>query len=339
MFATAVPGLGGLLADELAAVDGATVRAQGNDGRGDIVVFDVAKPAERAVLELRLAEDVFVEAGRARRADGDRPQWIAGRIWRSQRASDALAVHSRLARPTGVRATFRVIARVLQERSFLRTELRRHVTATIARDQPRWRLGDPARVEVWVGEYQPGTFIAGLRASGAAMRQHDGRTAERSGALRPTVAAAMVRLAGGAGGQLLDPCCGSGTILAEAAVAGWQAYGGDVDSDAVDIARRNAPRSTVELGDARHLPYPDAAIAAVVSNLPFGQRYGVDDEMGDWLSDVLAELTRVVRPGGRVVLLASKIPRSAAPQVLRLNRRFPIRLLGTKATIWVYDRG
>lgn len=339
MFATAVTGVGGLLAEELSAVAGVTVRDQGNDGRADIVVFDAAPQAERAVLRLRLAEDVFVEAGRARRDDGDRPHWIAGRVWRTRRAAEALAVYGRLTRPAGARATFRVIVRVLQERSFLRTALRREVAGAVARDQQRWRFGDPARVEVWVCEYERGQFVAGLRVSGAAMRQHNGRAAERPGALRPTVAAAMVRLAGAKRGNLLDPCCGSGTVLAEAVTAGWQTYGGDLDPDAVDVARHNSPRSTVERGDARHLPYDDAAMAAAVSNLPFGQQYDVDDEMGDWLGDTLAELARVVRPGGHVVLLAPKIPRAAAPRALTLKRRIPIRLLGTKATIWVYDRG
>ena len=64
-------------------------------------------------------------------------------------------------------------------------------------------------------EYQPGKIVAGLRVSDLRMRQHEGRDIERSGALRPTVAAAMVHLAGKPDGILLDPC-GSGTILAEA---------------------------------------------------------------------------------------------------------------------------
>jgi 23S rRNA G2445 N2-methylase RlmL len=68
---------------------------------------------------------------------------------------------------------------------------------------------------VWVVEYQPGKIVAGLRVSDLRMRQHEGRDIERSGALRPTVAAAMVHLAGKPDGILLDPC-GSGTILAEA---------------------------------------------------------------------------------------------------------------------------
>ena len=153
------------------------------------------------------------------RSDGDNPRWIAGRIWKGDRARRAIG-----SRVDG-RATFRVIVRVLQERSFRRTALREAFTDLIQRDCPRWSFGDPAEIEIWVLEYRPGAFVAGVRVSDARMRQHGGRDAERQGALRPTVAAAMVGLAGKARGVLIDPCCGSGTILGEATSAGWRACG------------------------------------------------------------------------------------------------------------------
>jgi tRNA G10 N-methylase Trm11 len=231
-----------------------------------------------------------------------------------------------------------VIARVLQERSFLRTDLRRHLADTIQRHQPNWRFSDPADIEVWVVEYKPGKIVAGLRASDARMRQHDGRDVERSGALRPTVAAAMVRLAGKPDGTLLDPCCGSGTILAEGAEVGWHARGIDIDPDAVRIARKNAPGVEVTEGDVRHLPCDDDSVRACVSNLPFGKQYTVQQDMTAWLRAALTELARVTRTGGRVVLLAPDIPRNLTPVSLTLVNRVPIRLLGTKTTIWAYDR-
>ena len=66
-------------------------------------------------------------------------------------------------RPLSESMTLRVVARVLQERSFLRTELRRQVTEVIRRDKPKWRFADPGQVEVWISEYKPGRFVAGLR--------------------------------------------------------------------------------------------------------------------------------------------------------------------------------
>jgi 23S rRNA G2445 N2-methylase RlmL len=210
MFATAVPGLAPLLAREIDVTEGLSSRDSGFDGRSDVVLFDAVPSAARHALTLRLAEDVYAEVGRTLRSEGDRPGWIAGRIWRPERAARALTTKATVGRTPGRRATFRVITRVLQERSFLRTDLRRELTQAVLRTQPDWRFADPAEVEVWISEYTHGKLVAGVRLSDASMRQHDGRTVERGGALRPTVAAAMVDLAGSPGGVLLDPCCGRG---------------------------------------------------------------------------------------------------------------------------------
>lgn len=217
-------------------------------------------------------------------------------------------------------------------------DLRRTLTQVIGKHKPRWRVEDPAQVEVWITEYQQGRFVAGLRLSDARMSQHEGRSVERQGALRPTVAAAMVGLAGTASGSLLDPCCGSGTILAEARAAGWEALGVDIDSDAVDIAATNVPTADVQVGDARRLEAEDSSIGACVSNLPFGQQFAVEGEMSAWLGAVLREMERVTVPGGRIVLLAPSIPRSVVPGGLQFMERHMIRLLGTKTSIWMYTK-
>ena len=338
MFATAVPGLGPILARELAARPEVTVHDSGFDGRSDIVLFDTDRNGRADVLTLGLTEDVFVEVGRTLRAEGDRPGWIAGRLWRPAPVQRALSVWAEEVRPLSASMSFRVISRVLQERSFLRTELRRELTSVVKRDRMKWRLADPAQIEVWVTEYTHGRLVAGLRLSDERMRQHDGRAVERPGALRPTVANAMVRLAGAPGGLLLDPCCGSGTLLTEALATGWQARGLDIDPEAVSTARQNAPAAQVDVGDARQLPLPASAIDACVTNLPFGQQYAMQGDPRQWLRTVLGEMVRVARPGSGIVLLVPELPRTVVPPLLRLCDRFPIRLLGTKTTIWVLRR-
>jgi 23S rRNA G2445 N2-methylase RlmL len=338
MFATAVPGLGPMVGRELGRLPGVVARDSGFDGRSDVVLFEAERGSRSAVVDLGLAEDVFVEVGRTLRSDGDRPGWIAGRVWRPERVQRALSVWAEEVRPLSGAMTFRVIARVLQERSFLRTELRQQVARAVQRDRPRWRVEDPAQLEVWVVEYAAGRFVVGLRLSDQRMRQHDGRVVEREGALRPTVARAMVALAGEPRGVLLDPCCGSGTILGEALAAGWRARGLDIDPEAVQAARRNAPGADVRVGDARGLEVADHGVGASVSNLPFGQRYGVQGDLDGWLRSVLGELARVTRPGGRVVLLHPRLPHPVVPRTLRMRDRVRIRLLGMETTIWVYDR-
>lgn len=339
MFLGVVPGMARLVSREVEQLPGVQVTDVGYDGRAELVLVDVDRGARDNLWSLRTIEDIFVEIGRTTRSSGDKPHWIAGRIWRPERVERALSIWSADVRPLASGMTFRVIARVLQEKSFLRTELRNSLSQAISMDKSRWRFGDPAQLEIWISEYRPGKLVAGLRLSDAAMRQHDGRVVERQGALRASVAAMMVNLAGEPGQALLDLCCGSGTILSEALAAGWSSVAGcDNDDSAVEASKQNVPRATIAHGDARKLELPTASMDAVVSNLPFGRQYEVDGAMNVWLADVLGEIARVTRPGGRVVLLAPRIPRDSIPGELAVRRREQVRLLGTKTVLWVFER-
>lgn len=338
IFAMTVPGMAPLLCRELRDTLGLEFSDSGFDGRADLVLFDVPRGGRSDVRGLRTAEDVFVEVGRTCRSEGDKAHWIAGRIWRPERVQRALSVWAEYVRPLAGAMSYRVVVRVLQEQSFLRTELRRQVTRVIGNDRPKWKVADPAQIEVWITEYAPGKILAGLRLSTGAMRQHEGRASERSGALRPAVASAMVQLAGEADGVLLDPCCGSGTILREARAEGWQARGFDIDAEAVEIAQHNVPDTPIEQGDTRTLHLPDASVGACVSNLPFGEQYKVPGDPAEWLRTVLGQMARVTRPGGHVVVLCSTIPRQSVPAELVLGHREQIRLLGLKTTLWDFRR-
>ena len=119
--------------------------------------------------------------------------------------------------------------------------------------------------------------------------------------------------------------------MSEALGAGWQVRGADIDHRAVEIAQLDVPAAPIAPGDARKLDFPDDGAGACVSNLPFGQQYGIQ-------GDVLGEMTRVTRPAGRVVLLVPEIPRAIVPAGLAFGERIRLRLLGTPTSIWSYAR-
>jgi SAM-dependent methyltransferase len=323
-----VPGLGSLLIDEAGGGD------REFDGRADIVVLEA--PGNAPPLDLRLAEDVFVEVAATPRAES--PRQIAAVLFEHGPLDRALSVLGGV-RPLRASMTYRVICRVRSERDFQRTALRDELAATIAAAKPRWRPGDPADVELWALETRPGQFRLGLRLTVASHRQHGGRVEERSGALRPAVAAAMVRLAGGPpedAPALLDPCCGSGTLLREGVALGWQPIGSDVDEEAAYTAARNTG-APVAVADAAHLPLRGGLAGAATTNLPFGHKFRLPESPVRWFTALLSELERVTIPGAPIVVLIPDVSdwrvaldRHGRPP----NTRVDIRLLGMDTAIW-----
>ena len=105
------------------------------------------------------------------------------------------------------------------------------------------------------------------------------------------------------GETVLDPVCGSGTLLAEACAyaPGIHAIGIDSDTDAVAIARRNLARArgvALAAGDARATKLPDASVGLFLANLPFGKQFGSRPQNREFYRDILREMVRVGRAEG-----------------------------------------
>jgi 23S rRNA G2445 N2-methylase RlmL len=180
----------------------------------------------------------------------------------------------------------------------------------------------------------------GVRLGHHAQHERLYKMVERPGALKPTVAAAMLRLVDVQSGQrLLDPCCGSGTILIEAALMGASVQGGDNDPDAVKATRQNmkdaAVQGQIEQWDARVLPLRDGSNKRIVTNLPWGRQTFVNEELGSFYTQVCAEMERIIAAEGRIAILTS------TPQLLHFNyleliQSLEISLFGQNPTISVY---
>jgi len=364
-FATAIPGLHPVLAREIEALRGARAAPLREfDGRNDVVSFTAR--GSGGLIGLRTAEDAFAEVSSVN--GQERLGAVVGGLWNQQGLERALSAYAGV-HPLRARMTFRVVARVRSEQRFLRTELRDELVRRVLQTRSRWRLADPADLELWVLETSPSRFRLGIRLSSASMRHRTGRPTERPGALRPTVAAAMAYLAHAsspdqppgtsdpapgpenpapgsgkvAGEVLLDPCCGTGTVLAEAAAQGWDPVGGDLDPAAIEATRQNLGRTARHFrADVRRLPLAGASVAAVASNLPFGRRYELKGDPERWFAATLGELVRVTRPDGSIVLLVPRSPafeRALAREpAMRSTDRLDLRLLGMKTALWTFRR-
>lgn len=108
----------------------------------------------------------------------------------------------------------------------------------------------------------------------------------------------------GPGDRVLDVATGTGDLAVELArrvQPGGAVVGSDFSEEMLALARRKAPHVTFEWGNALELPYADDTFAA--ATVGFGARNFSDLDRG------LAEMARVVRPGGRVVVLEITTPR------------------------------
>jgi ubiquinone/menaquinone biosynthesis C-methylase UbiE len=114
-------------------------------------------------------------------------------------------------------------------------------------------------------------------------------------------ALAAARMSGCAeGGELLDVPCGFGRHSVPLARAGYRVTGVDRSAALLEEARRRAGGERwpkLVTADYRELPFPDASFDAAV-NLYSSIGYLGDEED----VRVLAEIGRVVRPGGRLVV-------------------------------------
>jgi demethylmenaquinone methyltransferase / 2-methoxy-6-polyprenyl-1,4-benzoquinol methylase len=116
-------------------------------------------------------------------------------------------------------------------------------------------------------------------------------TAGLDGRWRRETASAVVR----PGDRVLDTCCGTGDLAVASLQAGGVVTGLDFSERMLERARRKSGEIEWVQGDALALPFEgDSFDAATVG---FGVRNLEDLDRG------LAELARVLRPGGRVGVL------------------------------------
>lgn len=137
--------------------------------------------------------------------------------------------------------------------------------------------------------------------------------------------ATLDALAVGRGDRVLDLAAGTGTSAAPLADRGVRVVACDVSQGMLQVGRRKRPDIAFVAGDAARLPFADESFDAVT--ISFGLR-NVPDVDG-----ALAEMLRVTRPGGRVVICEFSRPTNKAFRLVYdqyLSRALP-RIAGVVA--------
>jgi tRNA (guanine6-N2)-methyltransferase len=312
------PGFEAIAAQEITAeLDDATVR--GTLAAGDkngIVIFEYGgDPAE--LLTLRTVEDIFVQVAVSHEFAPTYAALRGLREYLQQASLDqavALARQVRPGRGGQGKLRFRVVSRLIGPAHFRRVDAQEAVEkAILARTDRRWALAEDGALEFWL-TMLPGEAYLGLRLSDEKLRHREYKLEHLPASLRPSAAAAMVRLTRPKDDDIfLDPMCGAGTILIERAHAGRyaQLLGGDDSREAVAVALANiGPRYKpieVQEWDARALPLDAGSVTAAAVNLPFGRQIGSPEANRELYPAFVREIERVLRPGARLALLTGDV--------------------------------
>jgi 23S rRNA G2445 N2-methylase RlmL len=350
-YTVVLPGLEAVAGEEITRDLGGEVKRTGHG----LVVFRVPEIDER-LLRLRTTEDVFVLAWGTDKLSYRAEDLDRIRRWTAREADwpRLLRLHHAVhPRPSG-RPTYRLVTQMTGVHGYRRLDAGKALAQGLAGKLPAsWRPAEEnAAVEVWL-TIHGATAVCGLRLSDRTMRHRRYKREHLPASLRPTMAAAMVRLAGAGPGQVvLDPMCGAGTILAEQLEVGWhgragkvEVWGGDRDPAALRAAAANLRRlgpTLLARWDATRLPLPDASVDRVITNPPFGKQLGRPEDIGPLYRRALAEYERVLRPGGRAVfLVGDTAPLREAAQAVgwQPGRLVRVRVLGQPAAISVWRKG
>jgi len=346
------PGFEAIAADEIAArVAGAReITRRGVPDRAGMTIFFA--PNAQKLTALRTVEDLFGLAGY--RAGLTPEIQSLEKIRASAREAPLVdaALQARVKVSLGARAgrrlKFRVIARMAGEHEFRRVDFQRAVERGIVeRTDHTWRLeeGEEAEVEFWATMIDSEFFLT-VRLSDDRMRHREYKAAHRPASLRASSAAALAWLSEPHDDDVvLDPFCGAGTILIERAHLGKYAMllGSDRDQAALAAARTNVGARykpiQLENWDAAAIPLGDASVGKIVTNLPWGIRYGSHGENRKLYPEWFREFARVLKSGGTMVLqtaewrLMRDLERSR--KLSPPSKVIRVSLLGTPASVYV----
>jgi len=340
-----IPGLETIAAEEIRSRLAAEVKRSAPG----VVVF---RPPEmdRELLSLRTTEDVFVLAWGTDELTYRAIDLENIRRWTERSVSwdNLLRIHHAIRPKPKSKPSYRLVVQMHGKHAYRRVDARKALVRGLSGKLPAsWRhVDENAAVEIWL-TIDGATAICGLRLSDRSMRHRTYKEAHQRASLRPTLAAAMFRLAAVRANQVvLDPFCGAGTILAEVLAverhSGVAVMGGDVEAGSLRAAAANLRGlGQIQLvrWDARRLPVPDHAVDRVISNPPFGIQLGKQEDIGPLYRRTVAELQRVLKPGGVAVLLVADdeaMRNAVRPVAWSQERQARVRLLGQRATVFVF---
>jgi 23S rRNA G2445 N2-methylase RlmL len=191
-------------------------------------------------------------------------------------------------------------------------------------------------------------LLLGITLTPTGLHHREALQRGRTGLKQP-IAYSLARLARLQPGEIsCDPMAGVGTIPIEA--ARLQPVGRHLagDQDAAELTRaqfncaQTATACDLMQWDATRLPLAPASVDVIVCDLPFGVRVGSHRKNVHLYPRVLSEIVRVLKPGGRAILLS--LERRLMQRRIQRDRhwqseaRYPIHYGGLNPAVYCLHR-
>jgi tRNA (guanine6-N2)-methyltransferase len=306
IFAITTRGLEQVSAQEMAALPETTVKNIAYR-RVEVACKDID-----SLATLRTVDDVFIKLQTWTEVGHHRSELARFTTLSSELDLEALVSLIKRIRPVIRTPRFSVTANFVGKRNYSAPEIKASVADGILSHYDEWRYSEDdeesdINLRVFI---EHDTALIGMRLFKHPLHRRDYKIEHMPGSLKPPIAAALARLAGvKAGMTVLDPFCGGGTILVEVALMGANAVGGDVNLEALVTTQDNADNAGVQVvvqhWDAAKIPLNDDSADCVISNLPWGRQVEVNDNLKALYQASLAEMQRVVKAGGQILLLTT----------------------------------
>ena len=178
--------------------------------------------------------------------------------------------------------------------------------------------------------------------------QRDYRVCTTPYSLNPAVAYAMNQLVGlDENDRVLDPCCGTGTILIERQLLKpAECFGVDINPKNLECAKQNIAAANVQItlkhGDIMDQKFPDQTFTKIISNLPFGIHSGSREKNKQLYRFLADQAINWLAPDGKAIFLtnAKSLLRNsfAFNESWQLEEEIPLKISNLNLAIFIFSK-